>query len=452
MPHRTVRAILPIAGLSLLVAASVADAQVTIDMTTQLQTNCTVVTDASGLRLAPNGNNLQATGVTLTGEGCGGGTAGAGSDFAAAVNAPANATAGTPFDVSWSAAADATRCTYGGTAGASGWPVGTTACQDGACTGSHTASVVVPAAGNYSFSMTCTNASGYAQAGTTATGGSGGAPQPPNFALTAPLTATTGSSFNVSWSVTDATTCTGSASLNGSSASLPGWTTATTATSPRSVTPTVAGVYTLTLACSNSGGSVTSQPAVVTVTQGGGGDSCPAGRQTVADVCYHYNLGGNCSNGTDVTKFENIWGRMAPADTPVTFPGKNKYAIFKNLQKTQYIAAKFSVPQTGLPTDLWGKIRHDETMPGSNLSASISQWCGDFTPADTRCAITNVGTGQGMLSWKLPGYPAPALCPLAPGQTYYVNIKITDPTAPGNPDDCSGSTCRVSTVNNFTDP
>jgi hypothetical protein len=450
MPHRTVRAILPIAGLSLLAAASVADAQVTIDMTTQLQTNCTVVTDASGLRLAPNGNNLQATGVTLTGEGCGGGTAGAGSDFAATVNAPANATVGTPFDVTWSAAADATRCTYGGTAGASGWPVGTTACQDGACTGSHTASVVVPAAGNYSFSMTCTNASGYAQAGTTASGGS--APQPPNFALTAPATATTGTAFNVSWNVTGATSCAGRASLNGSSTSLAGWTTVTTPNSPRAVTPTQAGAYTLNLDCSNANGSVTSLPAVVTVTGGGGDGSCPANRQTANDVCYSYSLGSSCANNTDVTKFENIWGRMSPSETPVLFPGKNKAVVFKNLPKTKYIAAKFTVPLTGLPPDLWGKISHDETLPGSNLSASISQDCGDFTPPDSRCSVTNAGTGAGMMTWRLPGYPAAAMCPLTPGQSYYVNIKITDPTAPGNPNDCSSTACTVSTVNNWTNP
>ncbi len=445
MPHRTVRAILPIAGLSLLVAASVADAQVTIDMTTQLQTNCTAVTDASGLRLAPNGNHLQATGVTLTGEGCGGGTAGAGSDFAATVNAPANATAGTPFDVTWSAAADATRCTYGGTAGASGWPVGTTACQDGACTGSHTASVVVPSAGNYSFSMTCTNASGYAQAATTATGGSGGAPTPPNFALTAPLTATTGTSFNVSWAVTGATTCTGSASLNGSSASLPGWTTATTPTSPRSVTPTAAGVYTLTLTCSNSGGSITSQPAVVTVTQGGGGDSCPAGRQTVADVCYSYGPS-NCAANSDVTKFENFLGRSTPTGTPVPFPGKQGFAIFKNMQKTQYISMKFVAPTTPLTSR--GQMWKLETTSGPNSDVSISSTCGNFAPVDPKCVVNNVPRGGPAAAWKLPGYSGLAFCPLVPGETYYLNIRQTDPTA-NIANECSGSTCNVGMQNNF---
>ncbi len=443
MPHRTVRAILPIVGLSLLAAASVADAQVTIDMTTQLQTSCTAVTDASGLRLAPNGNSLLATGVTLAGEGCTGGTAGAGSDFAATVNAPANATAGTPFNVTWSASADASRCTYGGTAGASGWPVGTTACQDGACAGSHTAPVTVPASGNYSFSMTCTNASGYAQAGTTATGGSGGAPQPPNFALTAPATATTGTAFNVSWSVTGATACTGSADLNGSSATLAGWTTTTAATSPRSVTPTQAGVYTLRLDCSNTNGHAMSLPAIVTVTVGGGGDSCPAGRQTVADVCYSYGPA-NCANSTDVTKFENFLGRSTPGDTPVVFPGKQGFAIFKNMQKTQYIAMKFVAPST--PLNWWGKTWKNSTTAGPNTDSSISSTCGDFQPANQWCSNANVVPGGTVAQWKLPAYTGPSFCPLVPGQTYFLNIRITDPNTTHH--DCSGSVCNVGLQNN----
>jgi len=78
------------------------------------------------------------------------------------------------------------------------------------------------------------------------TGGGGGAPAPNNFPLVvAPTTPITGAPFTVSWAVTGATSCTGSASVNGSSTTLSGWTDVTSATSPRTVNATTAGTYTL---------------------------------------------------------------------------------------------------------------------------------------------------------------------------------------------------------------
>ena len=209
-PLASVRNSLILAGAALCVVP-LAEAQVTLNLTTVEQTSCVAVTDALGLQLVPGGTDLQATGVTLTGTGCGS----ANSEFDVTVNAPATAVAGTPFNVSWSATEAATKCTYGGSAGITGWPVGQTACDGAACEGTHNPSVTLPAAGSYSFSMTCTNATGFAQDGLTASGPPE-APQPPNFVLTAPATATTGTAIQVSWSVTGAAACTGSASLNGS--------------------------------------------------------------------------------------------------------------------------------------------------------------------------------------------------------------------------------------------
>ena len=435
---------LPVARNSLfllgaaLFCAPQAQAQVTLNLTTAQQTNCVAVTDAQGLQLVPGGTDLQATGVTLSGTGCGA----ANSTFDVAVNAPASAVALTPFNIAWTASEAATHCTYGGTAGVSDWPVGQTACQGAACAGPHNKSVQLPAPGNYSFSMTCTNASGFAQDGLTATPIQL-PPQPANFALSAPATATTGTAVQVSWAVTGATSCTGSASLNGSSASLSGWTTVTSATSPRSVTFPQTGAWVLNLSCSNDFGTVNSQPANVTVSPG---DSCPAGRQTVADVCYSYGPS-NCANNSDVTRFENIWGRTAGTDpTTILFPGENVFAIIKNMQKSGYISARFVAPTT--PNNSWGVFNHAATTSGPNIDASISSGCGDFNLSDFRCDVTNILAGDNMLAWKLPGYPGPSLCQLTPGATYYLNIKLTDPAAVHN--DCSGATCKVNIQNNHT--
>ena len=439
-PLASVRNSLILAGAALCVVP-LAEAQVTLNLTTVEQTSCVAVTDALGLQLVPGGTDLQATGVTLTGTGCGS----ANSEFDVTVNAPATAVAGTPFNVSWSATEAATKCTYGGSAGITGWPVGQTACDGAACEGTHNPSVTRPAAGSYSFSMTCTNATGFAQDGLTASGPPE-APQPPNFVLTAPATAAVGTAIQVSWSVTGATTCTGSASLNGSSASLAGWTDVTSPTSPRSVTFAQAGAWVLNLSCWNENGSTASQPRAITVSPVGD-PSCPAGRQTVADVCYSYSLGSSCANGTDVTRFETIWGRAAPAETPVPFPGRQYFAVFKNMQKTGYIAAKFTVPLTGLPANQWGQFSHGETLPGPNLTMAVSSECGDFQPEEASCVRSDQPPGGLLSRWKVPT-SATTGCTLVPGQTYYVNFKMTNP--PATHDDCAGSTCNVTVQSNHT--
>ena len=59
--------------------------QVVVRMTTTQQTPCTATTDANGLRLVPGSTDLQATGVTLAGAGCG--LQGSGESYQVAVTA-----------------------------------------------------------------------------------------------------------------------------------------------------------------------------------------------------------------------------------------------------------------------------------------------------------------------------------------------------------------------------
>lgn len=91
-------------------------------------------------------------------------------------------------------------------------------------------------------------------------------PTPDNFALAAPATVQIGMQFQVTFTVQGASNCVGSATLDGNAISLPGWTTNTAPYSPRIVTANVVGTYTLGMTCSNSAGSVSSQPATVIVT------------------------------------------------------------------------------------------------------------------------------------------------------------------------------------------
>ncbi len=427
-------------GVALSLAVSLVQAQVTIDLTTTEDAGCTVVTDAQGLRLAPNGTALQATGVSLTGSGCGGGTSGAGAEFGATVQAPASVVVGTPFNVTWSAAADAARCTYSGSTGVSGWPVGSTACEGTDCTNVHNSSVVVSNAINYSFALTCTNSSGYAQSQVSAQGG-GVPPSPDNFPLVVPASATVGLGFSVSWNVQNATACSGSASLNGNSTNLPGWTDTTSADSPRTVTPSQAGTYTLRLNCSNAAGSVVSQFAAVPV-GGGGTESCPTGRLTTASIRYPNVPGSGVRGNVDLTRFENIWGHSSNTDTAIAWPGRNSAVpAIQNWGKTQYIAAKFNVPASA-GTSAYETLRYSTYYSGPELTLSVSTQCGDFQPVNPLCLSTGVGTGDAFK--KIVLFPHTNGCPILPGTDYYINVKMTDPA----PADCnSASTCTLATTN-----
>lgn len=342
-----VRTLFHIIGIALSAAAPIAGAQVTINLTTTQQTNCTVTTDANGLVLAEGGVSLNAAGVTLSGTGCG--------------------------------------------------------------------------------------------------GGSGGPPQPQGFALNVPANVTTTTPFQVSWAVTGATSCIGSASLSGSPITLAGWSGPISATSPATVTTPQNGTYTLTLICSNSQGTAMSTPATTTSGSSGGG-VCPAGRQTTANVCYDAMFS-SCVANDDITQFTTIWGRTSATGTIIPFPGAGTPVFFRNFDKTQYMAAEVQVPATGLSPSLTGFFTHGGTLGGPNLTMAISPTCGDFSPSAQYCLHTNVNPESILVPWKLPTATG-NYCVLTPGQAYYLNIKVTDPSQPNAT--CSGNSCVVSVISNVT--
>jgi hypothetical protein len=437
--------LMPALGLSIAASSSFAVAQVRIEMTTPQQTECVALTDSAGLQLVPGSTDLAATGVQLSGEGCvsGGGSA---ADFAAQIIVPANATVPDTVNIQWSASPDATLCTYGGS-NLPGWSTGTVACQGAACGTSHTNPVTIANVGTYNFSVTCTNGTGYSADSLTATP-TNDPPTPPNFLLTAPATATTGVPFQVSWNVSGATACTGSASINGSSANLGGWTDVTSPASPRTANPTIAGVYALQLTCSNVFGSVTSQIKAVTVLQGSPG--CPAGQLTVGNIGYPPNIDSNVRNNVDLTRFENIWGHNTPTDAALLWPGyPGTSPVVKAMGRTQYVAAKFHVPANA-PSTLSGYFKNVSNHGGLNVTTSISQTCGDFAPAQAGCLRTNISpSDNGTVYWRMTN-PTSFFCQLTPGQDYYLNIKNTDPTQVNGNCAAGSPTCKMHVLNNFS--
>jgi hypothetical protein len=231
------------------------------------------------------------------------------------------------------------------------------------------------------------------------------------------------------------------------STTLAGWTDGgTSPTSPRSVTATTAGTYTLKMTCTNANGSTLSAPATVVVNPV---DGCPAGRQQQATVCYTYAVSGSsCAPNTDVTKFENIWGRNAPAGTPVLFPGLNYYNVIANMGAQTYIAAQFVMPLTA-PSNLTGILAHGSTLPGPNITYAISDQCGKFDPPNTQCGPgVDIPPGAAGAKWKLNTYTGSNGCPLVPGQTYFINLKVTDSSLCGTGG--SGAACEISTQSNHT--
>jgi hypothetical protein len=273
----------------------------------------------------------------------------------------------------------------------------------------------------------------------------GGGVSPNNFPLTVtPASPVTGTAFQVSWTVTGATSCTGAASLNGSSTTLAGWTDSTSATSPRTVTATTAGTYVLSMACSNGSASVNSQPATVVVTQGGGGgDSCPTTprtRATLSDLHYLPEPPAHVRHGVNLADWDSIWGHITENDAEIPFPGPSGASpTIWTLGKTQYIAAKFNTGS--LPAGVTGFYKNVLYGAGPNLDASISTACGDFDPPDPGCKSSDMpANDQPFIYWRMVN-GTNFYCGLQQNTDYYLNIQFHDinTTGPG----CSGATCKT---------
>lgn len=423
----------------LLGLSSVAQAQVSLDLTTTSQQHCQVVTDAQGIRSNPSGGTgLIATGVTMSGTGCGAPVVAPTPNPLPVFSAPTSGAPGATFLVGWSVA-DADSCV--GTATRDGVAVASLAGWTTTTSVAGPRSVTLSTAGNYVLSLACSNTAGTTSGSVTIPVQSSTSPPTPNPLVLTPSasTGTVGSTFSLNWTVAGATACTGSVTLDGSAlTSLAGWTTTTSTSGPRNVTLNTAGSYAFTLTCSNTAGSTTGSTTIAV--SGAGTDLC--GQQASGDVWYQTNL----HTTIDITKFENILGKPDVATPPTPFPGTPVSPWIKNFGKDAFVAAKFVVPAAS-PTNKRGKITIGENYAGFHrFDISLSPTCGFAqAPPDSNCKLTNLGANQG-ITWKIQGDTASGVaCTLTPGQSYFMNVKFTTPPTEtaGN---CSASTCYLPLV------
>ena len=154
--------------------------------------------------------------------------------------------AGNPVTITWSSIAT-TGCTASGA-----W--------SGSLKASGSQTLTPTSAGTDTYSLTCTNAGGTSKPATaTLTVTAAAPPAAPSLTL-APTSIVVGKSTTITWSSTNATSCTASESA----AAAGSWTGAQKTSGTATLTPTAAGTYTYSLTCTNAGG--TSKPATATLT------------------------------------------------------------------------------------------------------------------------------------------------------------------------------------------
>ena len=477
---RLLHANIAAAAVLLLLPAAAVRAQTTINLNTANGTCVAVSTGALTSETAPGSTALRANGVTLTAAqqgACNPVGGGSSSNFNASValsgsptpNVSYTPAVGAPFYVLWSASTDATACTLGGnfSSGITGWTLGARACTDSAsCSAAHAVQVTPTAAGNYSFSVTCTNASGQVTSGAVSVPQPATPPPTPNpLTLSVPTSGNAGGIYAVTWpQMSNAASCVGTGTIGGvNQSSLGDWTTltsvSTTGPNTRNVTiPASAAAgsqLALTLKCWNAdqSASVTSSAATIDITTQVAG--CPATINTT-DGSRTLLVSSGISYGTypspirpnvNLTEWNNLWGyNNTTATQPVAWPGVGGAApVVRSFTRTSYIGAHF---KTGASTTPSGDFWIPTYAAGPNVTMAISTQCGDFsehlpTPG---CLKTNVATAdQAAVAWKLTSNNPTGSCNLQPNTDYYVNLMLTDHLST---EECAASatTCNMATV------
>lgn len=271
-------------------------------------------------------------------------------------------------------------------------------------------------------------------------------PSPDNFPLVGvPATGTVPLVFTVTWSVTNAATCTGYATLDGTAATIPGWTDSNSASpEARTLTITQPGSYVLTMTCSNAASppaSVTSQPANLTAQANTTGCVGPAGltQLTTSNISYGVNANPVRAN-VDVTEWNNIWGHASTTDGITPWPGVDGAGpVIRQMGRTTFVAAHFN---TGSSPMYAGTLTDQSNIGGPDIDVVMSTTCGDFSPnavfpGCSRFSMPSDGITH-FQYFSFGGNAGTQWCSLSLNTDYYLNIKFHDPTSPvecspGNP-------------------
>ena len=254
----------------------------------------------------------------------------------------------------------------------------------------------------------------------------------PSFNVS-PTTVQRGQIVQISWSSTDADTCSVPPPVG---STLPGW----SGNKPASGSETVAisaslapGVYVVRLRCQNFGGMspIASQTVIVQDTTPAtcSPNQLPPSSMTRAKSC-RQDGGGSCLN------YDDVFGG---------FPGTTRIQFF-TLQRDQYAALPFtpeSVPATAR-LDLVVDVLQTGGIPSGQLLWSISTCPGDFNKnavinvmGDPACFMDGFPANSGFRFGGLSFFTDPIRCALSlpPGTTYYLNITYSN----DNPDFTPGS-------------
>jgi len=175
------------------------------------------------------------------------------------------------------------------------------------------------------------------------------------------------------------------------------------------------------------------------------GSTGPLSLRTVSDIVYLPGTA-HVRHNVDVTQWDNIWGHITEVDDLVLWPGApGASPTIKTIGKTQYVAAKFHVPDDVLPT-INGTFTHVSYGGGPDLDATISRTCGDFETIEQGCFVHNDPANDApMLRWRISSANR-FYCRLDPGQDYFLNIRFSNPNTTGP--DCQGLTCQT-TIQQF---
>ncbi len=217
------------------------------------------------------------------------------------------------------------------------------------------------------------------------------APVPPTVTVT-PATATIalGDSQTISWTSTNATSCSKSGDWGTGTAPVSG---------SETVTPTAVGQFTYTINCTNNDGSA-SGSSVVTVTD----PNVPAFCSSIPTF--------GLVRDTTYTTYAQLTGS--------TWPGVLNEKAFWSIPNNQYTALSF-VAGTGSGAHFF-EAGSPAQGPNAGYVVKISQCPGDFTSdlSDPDVAFCQRSGATLTVRWSETSQAG--FCKLTPGVTYYLNI------------------------------
>lgn len=218
-----------------------------------------------------------------------------------------------------------------------------------------------------------------------------------------------GQAITISWSTTDAETCTpsnGGGGWSSQTITLPSGTSS-------SLTLATAGTYTFRLDCSNSTPSNTFRTVSVNVSPDDPGPSdCPTP-----------TLAGNTIDWAN--HFGSVWPDPTYAQKLTTIP------------RAGYLAIEFN---TGSVVEDGGISSINHTSTYGDRFGAISECPGDFSQRlpDTVANCTELWYIGGGIGWNTLAGDQSRQCDLQPNTTYYLNVTFTDGVNPAT-DRCVGS-------------